>query len=134
MKIGFIGLGNMASAIIAGILKKELVTAEHIMGSDKLPEAREKAKEVLTSVGLENDINTYPDELSGGMTMRVAIARALAYDGDLLLLDEAFNGIDSDTAEGIMDIIKDYAKDRPVLVITHIKEHLDYLGCKCIEL
>ncbi len=98
------------------------------------PEAKEKAKEYLTKVGLENDINTYPDELSGGMKMRVAIARALAYDGDLLLLDEAFNGIDKDTAESIMDIIKEYAKDRPVLVITHIKEHLDYLGCKCIEL
>ena len=98
------------------------------------PEAKEKAKEYLTKVGLEHDINTYPDELSGGMKMRVAIARALAYDGDLLLLDEAFNGIDKDTAEGIMDIIKEYAKDRPVLVITHIKEHLDYLGCKCIEL
>lgn len=98
------------------------------------PEAKEKAKEYLTKVGLENDINTYPDELSGGMKMRVAIARALAYDGDLLLLDEAFNGIDKDTAQSIMDIIKEYAKDRPVLVITHIKEHLDYLGCKCIEL
>ena len=98
------------------------------------PEAKEKATEILTRVGLENDIHTYPDELSGGMKMRVAIARAIAYDGDLLLLDEAFNGIDSDTAEGIMDIIKDYASKRPVLVITHIKDHLDYLNAQCIEL
>lgn len=98
------------------------------------PEAKEKAKEYLTKVGLENDLNTYPDELSGGMKMRAAIARALAYDGDILLLDEAFNGIDKDMATVIMDLIKDYAETRPVLVITHIREHLDYLGCKTIEL
>lgn len=94
----------------------------------------QKAKEMLTKMGLENNLHTYPEEMSGGMKMRVAIARALVYDGDLLLLDEAFNGIDAERTKSIMDMIVEYAKERPVIFVTHNDEQIEYLGCKIIEI
>lgn len=97
-------------------------------------EAKETAKIWLTRLGLEGDFDTYPDELSGGMKMRVAIARAFAYDGDLLLLDEAFNGIDADRTNAIMDMVIEYSKKKPCIVITHNQEHLDYLKCKIVNI
>jgi len=97
-------------------------------------EAKEKAREWLIRVGLENDLDTYPDELSGGMKMRVAFARAMAYDGDILLLDEAFNGIDEARTETIMDMVKEYAKNKPCILVTHNQSHLDYLDCKIVEI
>lgn len=97
-------------------------------------EAKNTAKVWLEKVGLENDLDTYPDELSGGMKMRVAIARALAYDGDLLILDEAFNGIDAERAKKVMDLVLDYAKEKPCIVVTHNQEHLDHLQCDIIKI
>ena len=97
-------------------------------------EAKLKAKEYLSAVGLENDLYSYPDELSGGMKMRVSIARALAYDGDILLLDEAFNGIDAELTEKIMDMVSEYAKKKPCIIVTHHQEHLDYLKCKTVKI
>lgn len=92
------------------------------------------AKMWLEKMGLENDINTYPNEMSGGMKKRVALARAFAYDGDIMLLDEAFNGIDDKRAKSIMDMVIEYSKHKPCIVVTHNKEQLDYLGCNIINL
>jgi len=103
-----------------------------VLGNDSV--ASKKAKEMLSKMGLENDLHTYPDQMSGGMKMRTAIARALCYDGDLLLLDEAFNGIDSERTKSIMDMIIEYAKERPVLFVTHNDEQVEYMGCKIIEI
>lgn len=97
-------------------------------------EAKETAKMWLTKLGLEEDLDTYPDELSGGMKMRVAIARAFAYDGDLLLLDEAFNGIDADRTNAIMDMVIEYSNKKPCIVITHNQDQLDYLKCKIVNI
>ena len=72
--------------------------------------------------------------MSGGMKQRVSIARAFAFDGDLLLLDEALNGIDAERCVSIMDMIIEYAKTKPCIVVTHNEEHLKYLGCKIIKL
>ncbi|MBR5321970.1 MAG: ABC transporter ATP-binding protein [Clostridia bacterium] len=96
--------------------------------------AKATAKFWLTRLGLEEDLNTYPDELSGGMKMRVAIARAFAYDGDILLLDEAFNGIDADRTKDIMDMVIEYAKKKTCIVITHNQDQLDYLQCKIVNI
>ena len=97
-------------------------------------EATEKAKEFLKKVGLEAEIDSYPDSLSGGMKTRVSIARALAYDGDILLLDEAFNGLDEKNAETVMDLIVEYAKNKPCLTVCHNRTHLDYLNANVINL
>lgn len=98
------------------------------------PEATEKAKNILKKVGLENDMDSYPDSLSGGMKTRVSIARALAYDGDILLLDEAFNGLDEKNAETVMDIVAEYAKNKPCIAVSHNRSHLDYLKANVIYL
>ena len=100
----------------------------------KSENAQQKASEMLCRMGLENDLHTYPDQMSGGMKMRVAIARALVYDGDLLLLDEAFNGIDVERTKSIMDMIVEYAKERPVVFVTHNDEQIEYMHCQIIEI
>ncbi len=100
----------------------------------KSEDAEKKAAEMLFKMGLENDLHTYPAEMSGGMKMRVAIARALVYDGDLLLLDEAFNGIDSERTKSIMDMIVEYAKTKSVIFVTHNDEQIEYMDCKIIEI
>ena len=79
----------------------------------------ERAKAALTSVGLGDDSKKYPSELSGGMQKRVALARAFAFEGDFLLLDEPFTGLDEETKDNIIDIIKEMGKSRLVLFITH---------------
>ncbi|MBQ7968649.1 MAG: ABC transporter ATP-binding protein [Clostridia bacterium] len=97
-------------------------------------EAAQLAEIWLKKMGLENDLHTYPEEMSGGMKQRVSLARALAYEGDILLLDEPFNGIDPERTKAIMDILIDYSKDRLCIVVTHNKEHIDYLGCKTVNI
>lgn len=102
------------------------------LGNDE--KAKETAELWLRKVGLESDIYTYPDEMSGGMKQRVAIARAMAFDGDILLLDEAFNGIDSERTKAIMDLVIEYSKTKPCIVVTHNEKHLEYMNCKVINL
>ncbi len=94
--------------------------------------AKETAKKWLKKVGLENEFDTFPEELSGGMKMRVSIARALAFEGDILLLDESFNGIDAERTKSIMDMVIDYSKTKPCIVVSHNQKHLDYLKCETI--
>lgn len=79
----------------------------------------ETAKKLLDEFGLENDHNTFPAKLSGGMKSRVAIARALAYNADIILLDEPFAGLDTDTALKSLDIIKKHSKNKTVIISTH---------------
>ena len=117
-------------------LLDNLTALENVMlVLDNSIQSRTTATKWLCALGLENDLNTYPDEMSGGMKQRVSIARALAFDGDLLLLDEAFNGIDEQRTIDIMDIIIDFAEKKPCVVVSHNQDHLDYLKvCKTIEL
>ena len=81
------------------------------------------ADKYLSAVGLENDKNKFPRELSGGMAQRVAFARFLAFseaDGaTLLLLDEPFSALDDETATKMLDLLKDFSKSKTVLLITH---------------
>ncbi len=78
-----------------------------------------KAKKALESVGLGEDTEKYPSELSGGMQKRVSLARAFAYGGDFLLLDEPFAGLDDETKNEIIQILKEIGKSTLVLMITH---------------
>ena len=94
----------------------------------------ETAKLWLSKVGLSDSFELLPDELSGGMKRRAALARALAYSGDALILDEPFNGVDDETKSVLINIIKDQAKTRPVILITHDKDDIGELADKIVSL
>ncbi len=78
-----------------------------------------KAKEVLKKVGLKDHMHKKPNQLSGGQMQRVAIARALANDPDIVLADEPTGALDTKTSVQIMELIKEIAKDKLVIMVTH---------------
>ena len=84
---------------------------------------RQKAERLLTSLlGGSDALAKYPHELSGGMKQRVAIVRALCYDGDILLMDEPFRGLDADMRRNLRKFIFDYSKHKTLIMITHDSE------------
>ena len=83
---------------------------------------KEKALAVLKRVGLEEHAHKRPNQLSGGQMQRVAIARALANDPDIILADEPTGALDSTTSVQIMNLIKEIAKDKLVIMVTHNSE------------
>ena len=97
-------------------------------------ESRKRAKEALNKVGLTDHINKRPNELSGGQMQRVAIARALVNNPDILLADEPTGALDSKTSEQIMNLLKEVAKDRLVIMVTHNAEIANLYSTRIIEL
>ena len=97
-------------------------------------ERRERAKEALISVGLEDHINKKPNQLSGGQMQRVAIARALVNNPDIVLADEPSGALDTKTSIQIMDLLKDIAKDRLVIMVTHNPELAEKYSTRIINL
>ena len=85
-------------------------------------ERKKRAIEALEKVGLKDHINKKPNQMSGGQMQRVAIARALVNDPDILLADEPTGALDSDTSVQVMDLLKEVAKDRLVVMVTHNPE------------
>lgn len=85
-------------------------------------ERHHRAKVVLESVGLTEHIHKRPNQLSGGQSQRVAIARALANNPDIILADEPTGSLDSETSIQIMKLMKDIAKDKLVIMVTHNTE------------
>lgn len=82
-------------------------------------EKHKRAMEALEKVGLKDHIHKKPNQLSGGQMQRVAIARALANDPDILLCDEPTGALDTSTSVQIMDLIKEVAGDKLVIMVTH---------------
>ena len=78
-----------------------------------------RAKEVLEQVGLADQINKKPNQLSGGQMQRVAIARALVNNPDILLADEPTGSLDSETSVQIMELLKEISKDKLIIMVTH---------------
>ncbi len=82
-------------------------------------ERRRRAREALEKVGLGDQVDKRPNQLSGGQMQRVAIARALVNDPDILLADEPTGALDSVTSVQVMDLLKEVAEDRLVVMVTH---------------
>ncbi len=101
-------LENVELALrIAGVKKEERIA---------------RSKEILAKVGLESELHKKPNQLSGGQCQRVAIARALVNDPEILLADEPTGALDTKTSIQIMDLLKEVAKDRLVIMVTHNPE------------
>lgn len=85
-------------------------------------ERRQRARKALEAVGLGEHVNKRPSQLSGGQMQRVAITRALINDPEIVLADEPTGALDSTTSVQVMDLLKDVARDRLVIMVTHNPE------------
>ena len=97
-------------------------------------ERKKKATDALIKVGLKDHINKKPNQLSGGQMQRVAIARALVNDPEIILADEPTGALDSVTSVQIMDLLKEIAKDKLVIMVTHNPELAKEYSTRIIEL
>ncbi len=97
-------------------------------------ERKEKAIEALDKVGLKDHIYKRPTQLSGGQMQRVAIARALINDPEIVLADDPTGALDSETSKQVMDLLKEIAEDRLVIMVTHNPELAYEYANRIIEL
>lgn len=113
-------LSNVELALtLAGVSKKE---------------RRQRAIAVLKKVGLGDHIHKKPNQMSGGQMQRVAIARALINNPDILLADEPTGALDSETSLQIMELLKEIAKDKLVIMVTHNPELADQYSTRIVKL
>ena len=97
-------------------------------------ERRRRAAEALRQVGLGDQLHKRPTEMSGGQMQRVAIARALVNNPDILLADEPTGALDSETSIQVMELLKDVAKDRLVVMVTHNPELAEQYANRIVRL
>ena len=97
-------------------------------------ERRRRAKAVLEQVGLGDQLHKRPNQMSGGQMQRVAIARALVNDPEILLADEPTGALDSETSVQVMEILKEVARDRLVIMVTHNPELADQYATRTVRL
>ena len=113
-------LGNVEIALtIAGVSKAE---------------RKRRAEEALKKVGLETEMHKRPNQLSGGQMQRVAIARALVNNPEILLADEPTGALDSETSVQIMDLIREIAGERLVIMVTHNPELAEQYSSRIVRL
>ncbi len=113
-------LGNVEIALtIAGVSKAE---------------RKRRAEEALKRVGLEREMKKRPNQLSGGQMQRVAIARALVNNPEILLADEPTGALDSETSVQIMDLIREIAGERLVIMVTHNPELAEEYSSRIVRL
>lgn len=104
------------------------------LGGVPAKERRRRAVQALERVGLGDQLNKKPNEMSGGQMQRVAIARALVNDPEILLADEPTGALDSETSVQIMDVLKEIASDRLVIMVTHNPELAAQYATRTIRL
>ena len=97
-------------------------------------EKRERAMNVLQQVGLGDQMHKKPSQLSGGQMQRVAIARALVNNPDILLADEPTGALDSVTSVQVMELLKEVAKDKLVIMVTHNPELAEKYSTRIVKL
>lgn len=113
-------LGNVELALtLSGVSKKE---------------KRERAVKALQQVGLGDQLNKLPNQLSGGQMQRVAIARAIVNDPEIVLADEPTGALDSETSIQVMQLLKQIAKDRLVIMVTHNPDLADKYSSRIVRL
>lgn len=128
------GSVDTSSAKITAVFQEDrLIPSFTALQNVQLVSDKVSANNRLDQMKLSKSKALYPSELSGGMKRRVALARALAFSGDVLLLDEAFSGIDDQLAREIIKMICGEYKDKLIIAITHRTElfsEIDYTICE----
>lgn len=112
-----------------------LTAAENVnlvMGDKR--ETLPEAKKWLEAVGLLADAEKYPKELSGGMQQRVTLARTLAFPASLYLFDEPFKGLDRDTRQQIIPLVRKFTAGKTVILVTHDQQDAEDLADEMIHL
>lgn len=104
------------------------------IGGISRSERKRRAEEALTKVGLKEHMYKKPNQMSGGQMQRVAIARALVNDPDILLADEPTGALDSETSVQVMDLLKEVAEDRLVVMVTHNPELAEQYATRIVTL
>lgn len=97
-------------------------------------ERKKRAIEALKKVGLGEQLHKKPSQMSGGQMQRVAIARALVNDPDILLADEPTGALDTATSVQVMELLKEVAKDRLVVMVTHNPELAEEYATRIVTL
>lgn len=132
------GIGNVSYAFQEYRLFPTLSALENITlvsFSDAGEAEYAEARNMLIALGFsESDIQLKPKELSGGMKQRVSIARAILKSTPILLLDEATKELDRENAKAVLDTIKCEGDKRLVILVTHNKEDIEYLGANILNL
>lgn len=100
----------------------------------KKAERKERAKQALIKVGLGDKINSRPNQLSGGQMQRVAIARALVNDPEIILADEPTGALDTKTSVQVMELLKEVASERLVIMVTHNPELAENYSSRIIKI
>ncbi len=119
--------------LIGHISILENVEMSTILSGYPRKKRRKKALEALEKVGLKDHVHKRPNQLSGGQMQRVAIARSLVNDPDIILADEPTGALDTKTSKQIMDLIKEIAKDKLVIMVTHNPELAKEYATRIIE-
>ena len=104
------------------------------IGGISKQERREKALDALEQVGLREQAHKKPNQMSGGQMQRVAIARALVNNPDILLADEPTGALDTTTSVQVMDLLKEVAHDRLVVMVTHNPELAEQYSTRIVKL
>ena len=136
-----LGLETADSGEIAGVPERVSVVFQENRLSESLS-VRSNLKmisdanvhDILSALGLAQDIDTKVSELSGGMQRRVAIARAILYDGDLLILDEPFAGLDGEIRRRTAEYLLERFRGKTILAVTHAPEEVELLQAELLTL
>lgn len=104
------------------------------IGGISKAERKKRAMDALTKVGLGEQIHKKPNQMSGGQMQRVAIARALVNDPDILLADEPTGALDTETSIQVMELLKEVAKDRLVVMVTHNPDLAEQYSTRVVKL
>ena len=135
------GLSKPDSGRILGVPERfsymfqdnRLLPFKNALENVSLASNTKRAQFYLQKLELENAMYAMPNELSGGMQRRVALARTLAFESDLILLDEPFKGMDMVLREQVMELLKEEQEKRPILLVTHDIQEVDYLhATRCV--
>lgn len=101
---------------------------------DNAPATTEKARKILSALGLDDAVEMYPNELSSGMAARVSLARAIAYDADIYLLDEPFRALDGKTKSKIMGYLQECFSSKTVFLITHDEKEAEAMATQFYQI